>query len=79
MQPYKEHPTAEYRSYLDLPKRQYFADLKKYPEPESLRSTFGWFEVRRMPGGTREDGDLSYGEEGEIRQVFGDGFSVMYV
>ena len=51
MQPYKEHPTAEYRSYLDLPKRQYFADLKKYPEPEDLRSTFGWFEVRRMPVG----------------------------
>ena len=91
----------EYSSYLDLPKRQYFGDMVKYPKPDGLRNTCGWFEVREMPGlgvyaaaelfdellakleegeaGDAAVSDLSYGEEGDVLQIFGDGFSVMYV
>lgn len=36
------------------------------------------FDGRAAVAGRSED-QLSYGEEGEIKQVFGDGFSVMYV
>ena len=42
--------TTEYSSYLDRPKRRYFGDLEKYPKPDGLRNTCGWFEVREMPG-----------------------------
>lgn len=35
----------EYSSYLDLPKRQYFGDTKKYPKPDGLRNTCGWFDM----------------------------------
>ena len=50
MKAYVEHPTTEYGSYLDLPKRNYFADEAKYPKVPGLQNTFGWFEVRRIAG-----------------------------
>lgn len=49
VRPYIEKPKNGYSSYLDLPKRGYFADHAKYPVVPGLQNTFGWFEVRRMP------------------------------
>ena len=50
MKPFRPHPTSEYRSYLDLPKHAHLGDFERYPRPEGLKNTFGWFEVRVLPG-----------------------------
>ena len=49
IRPYQDTPSEEFRTWLDLPKHQYFRDTEKYPEVPGLKNTFGWFEVRRMP------------------------------
>lgn len=55
---------------------EFMADGAKIKQAAEL---FDQILEGRVSGGEREDGSLSYGEEGEVLQVFGDGFSVMYV